>query len=97
MWQCIRMKDRGYTCRRKAVGTALGDLSSLSAALGTAAKEAASLKPQRGLGCGGAKARRRITTQETIRLQQVGRLLPTKSIDVRVSMPQVLAVLLLGD
>ena len=74
----MRQDERqGDICRKKAVGAALGDLSTLSAALGTAAKEAASLKPQRGLGCGGAKARKRITTQETVRLQQVGSRLPT--------------------
>ena len=60
-------------CRRKSTGAALGDLSSLADALGAAEGEVLrrEQKTRKGLGVGGAKARRLITSKETVRLQQV--------------------------
>jgi len=69
------MQSDNCTCkrRRKPTGAALGDLSSLGEALGAAEGEVLrrEQRTRKGLGAGGAKARRLITGKETVRLQQV--------------------------
>lgn len=70
---CTSHPQSSHVCRKKATGAALGDLSSLADALGVAEKDVIRRQQQqaKGLGAGGAKARKRLASKETVRLQKV--------------------------
>ncbi len=61
-------------CRgKKALGSALGNFSDLTDALGLAEQDLGhkGRKSFKGLGVGGAKTRRKLAGRETVRLQKV--------------------------